>query len=65
VPRDGVIVGWAGITVSVALLLGGVVLYRSSSRGSRGLAMLLLGLFGLVASAGWLILDAYIDSHTS
>jgi hypothetical protein len=65
VPREGVIVGFAGITASAALLVGGAILYRSPSvgRGWLGLLMVLLGVLGLVASAGWLILGAYIDSH--
>jgi uncharacterized membrane protein YcjF (UPF0283 family) len=67
VPREGVIVGLVGIVVSIAVLGFGLPLYRRryEVKGWIGLLMLLVGTLGLVAFAGWLILGAYIDSHTS
>jgi hypothetical protein len=51
-PREGVIVG--------------LILIRRASPGrwGPGAATLTLGLVGLAASAGWLILGAYIDAVT-
>jgi hypothetical protein len=64
-PPDWVIAGLVGIVVSIAVLGFGIPLYRRryEVKGWIGLLMLLVGGFGLVASVGWLILGAYIDSH--
>jgi uncharacterized membrane protein YcjF (UPF0283 family) len=64
-PPDWVIAGLVGIVVSIAVLGFGIPLYRRryEGKGWIGLLMLLVGGFGLLASVGWLILGAYIDSH--
>ncbi|HSE82217.1 MAG TPA: hypothetical protein VLA87_11105 [Gaiellaceae bacterium] len=64
-PRDGVIVGLAGLTASAVLVVAGVSLHRRAPPGRRlGVVIVVLGLVGLAASAGWLILGAYIDAVT-
>ena len=64
-PREGVIVGLVGIVTSLAVLVAGRRLYkqRLSLKGWLGTLTLVLGIMGLVASVGWLILGAYIDAH--
>jgi hypothetical protein len=66
-PRDGAIVGLAGLAVSAALVTGGWILFRRlRPRGrARATVMLSFGLAGLALSAGWLLLGAYIDAVTS
>jgi hypothetical protein len=59
-----VIVGLMGLASSAALLVTGVVLRRSHSTSTSwtGLGALLLGVLGIVVSAGWLILVAYAEA---
>jgi hypothetical protein len=66
-PRDGVIVGLAGLAASAALVTSGWILMRRLRPGRRGLVtvILSLGLVGIAVSAGWLLLGAYIDAVTS
>jgi proteasome assembly chaperone (PAC2) family protein len=49
---------------SIGLIVGGVVMRRSSS-GQQivGSASLLLGVLGLLVSAGWLILALYVEAN--
>lgn len=65
-PREGVVVGLVGIAGSIAILIVAVILHRSpssSGRGWLGVLMLPVGIVGLLASVGWLILGAYVDAH--
>jgi hypothetical protein len=64
-PREGVVVGLVGIAGSIAILIAAVVLHRSpsSARGWLGVLMWPVGIVGLLASVGWLILGAYVDAH--
>jgi hypothetical protein len=65
VPRDGYIVGWSGVAVAAALVVAGIVVRRRHPVGrKRANALLSFGAIGLVASTGWLMLGAYIDSVT-
>jgi hypothetical protein len=63
--EEWLIVGLAGLIGSVVVIVGGLRMHRSPSerRGWIGAVTLLLGILGLVASAGWLILAAYVDAN--
>lgn len=62
--EDWLIVGLAGLIGSVVLIVGGLRMHRSLSerQGWIGAVTFLLGILGLVASAGWLILARYADA---
>lgn len=64
--RAGTIVGLAGLAGSVFLIVVGI-LGRRRPVGSRRRTtpVFWLGVVGLLLSAGWLILGAYIDAVTS
>jgi hypothetical protein len=63
--EDWLIVGLAGLIGSVVVIVGGLRMHRSLSerRGWIGTMTFLLGILGLVASAGWLILAASVDTN--
>jgi hypothetical protein len=50
---------------SIALIVGGVALRRSGSPDQQwaGSGVLLFGMLGLLASAGWLILALYVEAN--
>ena len=50
---------------SIGLIVGGVVMRKRGSPGQQwaGSALLFLGMLGLLASAGWLILALYIEAN--
>jgi hypothetical protein len=52
-------------TASVVLIIGGTVMQRAHSPGRRraGVAVLFLGLLGLVSSAAWLVLALYVEAN--
>ena len=51
-------------TVSIGLIVGGAAMHRRGSPDQRraGLAVLFVGILGLLASAGWLILALYVEA---
>jgi hypothetical protein len=57
--RAGVLTGLLGLAGSVVLI--GVGLFVPGRRGPR-VALVSLGLLGVVFSAGWLALGYYVDS---
>jgi hypothetical protein len=52
-------------TASIGLIIGGALMQTSRSlpRRRAGLAVLSLGVVGLLASAGWLILALYLEAN--
>jgi hypothetical protein len=52
-------------TVSVVLIIGGTFMRRADSPGQRraSVAVLFLGLLGLVFSAAWLVLALYVEAN--
>ena len=50
--------------VSIGLIVGGALLRGRSSPGEdrAGLAVLFLGILGVVASTGWLIIALYVEA---
>jgi hypothetical protein len=48
-------------TASVVLIIGGALMQKADSRAS--VAVLSLGILGLLASAGWLILALYVEAN--
>ena len=65
-PREGVIVGLAGLMVSAILIAAGTILLRRVPPDRRrvGILILAVGALALAASAGWLVLGVYIDAVT-
>lgn len=65
-PDDWVIAGLVGIVLSILVLVVGQRLYRRrfELKGWLWTLMLLVGILGLIASVGWLLLGAYIDAVT-
>jgi len=66
VPDDWVIAGLVGIVLSILVLVVGLRLYRRrfQLKGWLGTLMLLVGILGLIASGGWVLLGAYVDAVT-
>ena len=65
-PDDWVIAGLVGIVLSILVLVVGLRLYRRrfQLKGWLGTLMLLVGILGLIASGGWVLLGAYVDAVT-
>jgi hypothetical protein len=51
--------------ISIGLIVGGFAMRRSGSPGQQwaGSGVLFLGMLGLLASAGWLIVALYVEAN--